>query len=93
MSLISIIIPVYNAELYIKKCLKSVISQTLNNIEIVCVDDGSTDGSVRICNKNKNIIFISQENRGLLGMVNFGIAVLKSINVNFGLAWYLIKKM
>lgn len=48
---------------------------------------------MRICNKNKNIIFISQENRGLLGMVNFGIAVLKSINVNFGLAWYLIKKM
>lgn len=46
---ISIIIPVYNVSLYIGKCIESIINQTYKNIEIICVDDGSTDGSAEIC--------------------------------------------
>ena len=59
---ISVIIPVYNAEKYLAQCLESVINQTLNDIEIICVDDGSTDGSISILEKyasNDSRIFIT----------------------------------
>jgi len=45
---VSVLIPVYNVEDYLERCLDSVIAQTLNNIEIICVNDGSTDGSAKI---------------------------------------------
>ena len=45
---VSIIIPVYNTSEYLRKCLDSVIAQTLKNIEIICIDDGSTDKSLSI---------------------------------------------
>lgn len=65
---ISIIIPVYNAELYIGKCLESAINQSYQNIEVICVDDGSTDKSVEIIRqyqeKDKRIILLSQNNSG-----------------------------
>lgn len=53
--LISIIIPVYNVEKYLDKCLDTVINQTYKNIEIIIVNDGSTDNSLDICNKYKNL--------------------------------------
>ena len=63
---ISIIIPVYNTEKYLKKCLDSVISQTFSDIEIICVNDGSTDNSPAIlqeyAQKDKRIIVINQKN-------------------------------
>ena len=47
-NMISIIVPVYNSELYLKKCLDSIISQTYENIEIICIDDNSSDDSLGI---------------------------------------------
>ena len=48
-ALISVIIPVYNTEMYLRECLETVRCQTYSNLEILIVDDGSTDGSARIC--------------------------------------------
>lgn len=74
---VSVIIPVYNVEKYLKKCLDSVINQTLKDIEIICVDDGSTDNSPNILNDYKNsderIQVIRQENRGHSGATNTGL--------------------
>ena len=69
MSKVSVIIPVYNAEAYLRQCLDSVVNQTLREIEIVCVDDGSTDGSAAILEeyaaKDVRIKIIKQENAGV----------------------------
>ena len=50
---ISVIIPVYNAEKYLEKCLDSILQQTFREIEVICVDDGSTDKSSEILEENK----------------------------------------
>lgn len=52
--LISVIIPIYNVEKYLVKCIESIINQTYKNIEILLVDDGSTDNSGKICDEYKN---------------------------------------
>ena len=69
MSKVSVIIPVYNAEAYLRQCLDSVVNQTLREIEIVCVDDGSTDGSAAILEeyaaKDVRIKIIKQGNAGV----------------------------
>ena len=66
---VSVIIPVYNVEAYLRKCLDSVVNQTLKDIEIICVDDGSTDGSAAILEeyaaKDVRIKIIKQENTGV----------------------------
>ena len=78
--LISIIIPVYNVKEYVEKCIKSVINQTYKNLEIIIIDDGSTDKSGEICKKYKKvddrIIFIHKENGGLSSARNVGINML-----------------
>lgn len=65
---VSVIIPVYNAELYLRECLDSVVGQTLKEIEIICVNDGSWDGSLQIIEeyveKDNRITVISQRNAG-----------------------------
>ena len=73
---VSIIIPVYNVEPFLARCLDSVAGQTLRGIEIICVDDGSPDRSIDILNRyaaqDGRIRVISQENRGLGGARNRG---------------------
>lgn len=70
----SIIIPAYNVEKFIKKCIDSILNQTLKNYEIIVVNDGSTDKTLEILNNYKESIKIySQENKGLSEARNFGI--------------------
>ncbi|MBO5396693.1 MAG: glycosyltransferase [Clostridia bacterium] len=74
---ISIIVPVYNVEKYLRKCLDSVVNQTLKNVEIILVDDGSTDNSGAICKeyaaKDDRIIYFYKENEGLAAARQDGI--------------------
>ena len=78
MKKISIIISVYNEENYLKRCLDSVISQSYKNLEIIIVDDGSTDNSLNICleyqKNDKRIKVIHQENKGLCASRNNGLS-------------------
>lgn len=75
--LISVIIPMYNVETYIKRCIKSVISQSYDNLEIIIIDDGSTDQSFAICQqlsqKDTRIKLFHQENAGVSSARNRGI--------------------
>jgi glycosyltransferase involved in cell wall biosynthesis len=74
---ISVIIPIYNTESYLSRCLKSVCSQTLSDIEIICINDGSTDKSAGIikkfAEKDKRIKVITQPNKGLSAARNIGL--------------------
>lgn len=75
--LISVIIPVYNVERYLEKCIQSVINQTYRNLEIILINDGSTDSSVNICKKfldiDNRIVLFNKENGGLSSARNLGI--------------------
>lgn len=73
--LVSIIIPFYNAEATIEKCLNSILGQSYSNIEIVCVDDGSTDATVSIINRynDDRIVIYQQENGGNFSARNLGL--------------------
>ena len=75
--LLSIIIPVYNTEEYISKCLDSIIESDISDIEVIIVNDGSRDGSLKICesyaSKIPYIRIISQQNRGLSAARNVGV--------------------
>lgn len=75
--LISVIVPVYNVEPYLKRCLSSILAQTYRNLEIICVNDGSTDNSLDILNefaeKDSRIKVLSQANSGVSTARNAGI--------------------
>ena len=77
MKLISVIVPVYNVEKYLSKCLESIINQTYQNLEIICVDDGSTDSSPKIleeyAKKDTRIKIITRQNGGLSAARNTGL--------------------
>lgn len=72
---VSVIIPVFNVEKYINECVDSVINQTLTDIEIICVDDGSTDNSLNLLKQfsDTRIKIISQKNKGLAAARNVGM--------------------
>ena len=84
---VSVIIPVCNVEAYLRQCIDSVISQTLREIEIICVNDGSTDESVVILNeylaKDHRIKILTQENSGQGVARNMGLTVAQSEYVYF----------
>ena len=85
--LISIVIPVYNVEKYLKQCLDSIINQTYTNLEIILVDDGSTDNSGTICDYyskiDKRIRVIHKKNEGQSIARNIGIKVSNGKYIGF----------
>ncbi|WP_019156025.1 glycosyltransferase [Robertmurraya massiliosenegalensis] len=85
--ILSIIIPVYNVEAYIRKCIESILNQTYKNIEIIAIDDGSTDNSLKILKQyelnNNNITVISQENSGQSVARNKGIMQSRGKYIHF----------
>lgn len=77
MKKVSVIVPVYQAERFIQKCVQSIINQTHEELEVILIDDGSADGSLQICNelqeKDSRIRVIHQENKGVSVTRNRGI--------------------
>ena len=84
---ISVIVPVYNVDQYLSECLNSIIHQTYQNLEIILVDDGSTDDSGKICDQYSNgdtrIKVIHQENKGVAAARNVGISNASGTYVAF----------
>ena len=76
---VSVVMPVYNSAKYLRECLNSLVNQTLKDIEIICVDDGSNDESLDILNEfrayDDRILFFNQENRGAAEARNRGLGI------------------
>lgn len=87
MAKISVVIPIYNVEKYIKDCLESICNQTFKDIEIICVNDGTPDNSMKIvekiAKKDKRIVIINKKNGGLSSARNAGIDAAKSEYIYF----------
>ena len=87
MELVSIIVPVYNTELFLRGCLDSLLAQTYSNIEIILVNDGSTDGSLEICRqyglRHCNISVIDQPNGGVSAARNRGMEAAQGTFITF----------
>lgn len=85
--LITIIVPIYNAQRYLSKCIRSLSIQTYRNIEILLIDDGSTDQSLKICNKyaraDERIKVVKQSNGGVSKARNLGLSIMKGEYVTF----------
>ncbi len=83
--MISVIVPVYNAEKYLEECIVSILSQSVKDIELILVNDGSTDGSLDVCNKVKDsrIIVIDKQNSGVSDTRNVGITIAKGDYIAF----------
>lgn len=84
---VSVIIPVYNTQLYLRKCLDSLVNQTLRDIEIICVDDGSTDGSPEILReyqaKDERITILKQEKSNAGAARNLGLSAAAGEYLSF----------
>ena len=85
--MISVIVPVYNVEEYLEECLESIQKQTYSNIEVILVNDGSTDRSKEICEqyceKDSRFKLVNQENKGLSGARNRGMLESKGEFISF----------
>ncbi len=84
---VSVIVPVYNVEQYINKCIESILNQTYQNLEIILVDDGSTDSSGKICDKfaeqSPKVIVIHKQNGGLSDARNAGLNLCTGDYITF----------
>lgn len=85
---ISVIVPVYNVEKYIEKCLETLVNQTIDGIEIIIVNDGSKDSSKKIIEKftekySEKIVYLEKENGGLSDARNYGISYAKGEYIAF----------
>ena len=85
--LISVIIPVYNVEKYLDRCLESVVNQTYRNLEIILVDDGSPDNCPKMCDewakKDSRVVVVHRENGGASAARNDGLSVAKGDFITF----------
>ena len=85
--LISVIVPIYNVELYLRECVNSIINQTYSNIEIILVNDGSTDSCLDICKEleilDQRIILLDKPNGGLSDARNFALDCIKGDYITF----------
>ena len=85
--LITIIVPVYNVKEYLSKCLDSILCQTYKNIELILIDDGSTDGSEKICDdyakKDNRVVVYHQTNFGVSVSRNKGLKLANGIYITF----------
>lgn len=79
--LVSIIVPIYNMEKFLRKCIESIVMQTYKNLEILLIDDGSTDSSVQICDewkiRDNRVIVVHKSNGGLSDARNVGLDIAK----------------
>ena len=86
-TLLSVIIPVYNVQEYLGRCLESVIQNTYKNLEIICINDGSTDHSFEIlqeyAKKDRRFIVINQKNMGVSAARNTGLEIASGENIAF----------
>ena len=87
MELVSVILPVYNGEKYLKESIDSILASTYQNLEIILVDDGSADKSGSICDeyaqKDKRIKVIHQENKGVVYARNCGLSLSHGTYISF----------
>lgn len=85
--LISVIVPVFNNEKYVNRCIDSILNQTYENLEVILIDDGSTDGSIKICEKwsekDKRVKVIKQKNAGTSASRNHGIKIATGDYISF----------
>ena len=83
----SVILPVYNVEDYLEECLDCILNQTLKEIEVICVDDGSSDRSLEIlinyAQKDERIIVLTQKNKGAGAARNYGLSIAKGKYLSF----------
>lgn len=84
---IAIIVPIYNSEKYLSRCINSILIQTYKNLEIILVDDGSTDTSKKLCDnfaqKDNRIKVFHTKNGGVSSARNIGIKYIKNTNAEF----------
>ena len=85
--LISVVVPAYNMEQYIGECVDSILAQTYRRLEVILVDDGSTDATGRICDqyaeRDARVVVIHQENQGLPRSRKVGVAAARGAYVGF----------
>lgn len=85
--LLSIITPVYNVEAYLDRCVQSILSQSYRNIELILIDDGSTDGSTGLCDKwaakDSRVVVIHQSNAGVSAARNAGLKIVQGDYLTF----------
>lgn len=86
-SKISVIVPIYNVKEYLEKCIQSILNQTYKNLEIILVDDGSSDGSQNICERyavyDERIRIICQKNKGLVAARKVGLEAATGQYIDF----------
>lgn len=84
---ISIIVPMYNSEKYIQRCLSSILAQTIENIEVLCIDDGSSDATVQICKNiqytDNRIQIYEQTHQGVAAARNYGLRMAAKEYIGF----------